>query len=158
MLDTLGNIGRHMIETHPNIKYFGDTIIEKNGKVTSQKCQICGEELIKYKTNYGIITRINIMNKGNEEGLNSIYEIDYTQMSNKEFIENLRISAFQHAKISVENFRRRENNLFSEEELEEVRNIEILSVSMMLERVKLKGEDMEGAVKEFLHKFDDPNL
>ena len=47
MLDTLGNIGRHMVEKHPNVKYFGDTIIEKNGKITSQKCQICGEELIK---------------------------------------------------------------------------------------------------------------
>ena len=102
------------------------------------------------------------MNKENKEALNSteeipIDEIDYTQIPNEEFIENLRISTFRHAKISVENFRRRENNLFSEEELDEVRNIEVLSVSMMLESVKLKGEDMEGAVKEFLHKFDDPN-
>lgn len=84
-------------------------------------------------------------------------EIDYTQMSNNEFIENLRTSAFQHAKISVENYRRRENNLFSEEELEEVRIIEFLSVSKMLEGVNLKGRDMENAMKEFLYKIDNPN-
>jgi len=84
-------------------------------------------------------------------------KVDYTQMSNKEFIENLRTISFQYSKISVENYRRRENKLFSEEELEEVRTIEFLSVSEMLEGAKLKGKDMEDATKEFLYKFDDPN-
>ena len=46
-MNTLGNIGKHMREKHPTAKYFGDTIIEKNGKIMSQRCQICGEELIK---------------------------------------------------------------------------------------------------------------
>ena len=84
-------------------------------------------------------------------------EINYEQIPNKEFIEKLRDSAFQHAKVSVENYRRRENNLFSEEELEEVRTIEFLSTSKMLEGANLKGKDIEDVVRGFLHKFDDPN-
>lgn len=89
--------------------------------------------------------------------LTEMNEINYTQMSNEEFIQNLRTIAFQYAKISVENYRRRINNSFTDEELEEVRNIEFLSTAMMIDSVNLKGRDMEGIIKEFLHKFDDPN-
>lgn len=84
-------------------------------------------------------------------------EINYSQMPNKEFIENLRTISFQYAKISIENYRRRINNMFSEEDLDEVRTIEFLTTSMALEGANLKGEDMEDTIKEFLNKFDDPN-
>jgi len=41
------NIAKHMREKHPNAKHFGDSVIlDKTGKILSQKCQLCGEELI----------------------------------------------------------------------------------------------------------------
>jgi len=82
---------------------------------------------------------------------------NYSQMSNKELIKNIRNIAFEYTKISVENYRRRINKIFSEEELDEVRSIEFITTSTMLESVGLKGKDMENTMKEFIHKIDDPN-
>lgn len=36
-----------MAEKHPDVKYFGDIVrMDSDGKLTSQKCQLCGEELV----------------------------------------------------------------------------------------------------------------
>lgn len=80
--------------------------------------------------------------------------INYEKMANKEFIDNLRNIAFQNAKISIENYRRRVNNMFFEEELDKVRNIEFISTSMMLEGANVKAKEVEGILKRFLDKFD----
>ena len=82
---------------------------------------------------------------------------DYSQMLNKEFIEILRNISYEYTRVSMENYKRRINKSFSEEELNDVRNIEFVMCSKLLEYANLKGKDMESSLKEFLNKFDDPN-
>ena len=50
----INNLAKHMKEKHPNSKYFGDRIEFDNvtGKIKSQICQFCGEELVKKGENY----------------------------------------------------------------------------------------------------------
>ena len=47
-METCMNIMEHMKNRHPNEKNFGDVVIKDCfGRVKSEKCQICGEELVR---------------------------------------------------------------------------------------------------------------
>ena len=47
MAKTWGAMARHMAEKHPDYTNFGDVIISgPDGRVISQRCQWCGEELM----------------------------------------------------------------------------------------------------------------
>ena len=45
-IETFGRIMKHMKEKHPKATFFGDSYTSTlDGKVLSQKCQLCGDEL-----------------------------------------------------------------------------------------------------------------
>lgn len=48
MLSSFVRIMQHMEDKHPDSQYWGDSgIIGSDGEMESQKCFLCGEELIK---------------------------------------------------------------------------------------------------------------
>jgi hypothetical protein len=48
MLESLSVLAKHMSEVHPDKEYFGDSCVSNSeGKIISQKCFICGKELVE---------------------------------------------------------------------------------------------------------------
>jgi hypothetical protein len=47
MFKSFRRLAKHMEEEHPNSKVWGDSMWYLNGKSQSQKCFLCGKELIE---------------------------------------------------------------------------------------------------------------
>lgn len=59
MIKSLVNLFDHMLAFHPDAQYWGDSgVIGQDGRMKTQKCFLCGVELIKddgiYKTNKAV--------------------------------------------------------------------------------------------------------